>query len=79
VKKKEFEMKKSNILSTGALAVAISFGGLSLQANAGPQTDVKADRTDGQIMVKGAEGQCGSSSCGTGNCGTDKPDDEGEE
>ena len=72
-------MKKSNILSTGALAVAISFGGLSLQASAGTQADVNADRTDSQIMIKGAEGKCGSGNCGTGNCGTDKPDDEGSE
>lgn len=72
-------MKKSNILSTGALAIAISLGGLTLQANAGPQTDLKADKIDSSIMAKGAEGQCGSGSCGSGNCGSDNPDEEGSE
>ncbi len=72
-------MKTNKILSTGALAVAISLGGLSLQANAGTQAEARADRADIHTLAKGADGQCGSGNCGSGNCGSDKPDDEGSE
>jgi uncharacterized low-complexity protein len=61
-------MKATKILSTGALAMALTLGGLSVQGHADSQTDVKGDA---QKSMQGAEHKCGS-----GNCGASKPDDQ---
>ncbi len=61
-------MKATKILSTGALAVALTLGGLSVQGHADSQSNVKGDA---QKSMQGAEHKCGS-----GNCGASKPDDQ---
>ena len=61
-------MKATKILSTGALAVSLTLGGLSVQAHADSQSNVKGDA---QKSMQGAEHKCGS-----GNCGASKPDDQ---
>jgi uncharacterized low-complexity protein len=61
-------MKATKIVSTGALAAALTLGGLAVQARADSQTNVKEDAPK---TVQGAEHKCGS-----GNCGASKPDDQ---
>lgn len=66
-------MKATKILSTGALAMALTLGGLSVQGHADSQSNVKGDA---QKSMQGAEHKCGSGNCGAGNCGASKPDDQ---
>ena len=61
-------MKATKILSTGALAMALTIGGLSVQGHADSQSNEKADA---QKSMQGAEHKCGS-----GNCGASKSDDQ---
>jgi uncharacterized low-complexity protein len=68
-------MKATKILSTGALALSLTLGGLSIQGDAASQSSEKGD---GRKTVQGAEHKCGSGNCGAGNCGAVKTDDETE-
>jgi uncharacterized low-complexity protein len=68
-------MKATKILSTGALAAALTLGGLAVQGHADSQTNVKGDA---QKSMQGAEHKCGSGNCGAGNCGASKPDEQKE-
>lgn len=66
-------MKATKIISTGALAAALTLGGLGVQAHADSHKDMKGDA---EKTVQGAEHKCGSGNCGAGNCGAAKPDDQ---
>jgi len=61
-------MKATKILSTGALAVALTLGGLSVRGYAENQTNTQGDA---HPSMQGAEHKCGS-----GNCGASKTDDQ---
>ena len=66
-------MKATKILSTGALAVGLTLGGLSVQGYADSQPNAKGDA---EKSMQGAEHKCGSGNCGAGNCGAAKPEDQ---
>ena len=61
-------MKATKILSTGALAVALTLGGLSVRGYAEDQTNMQGNTPE---SMQGAEHKCGS-----GNCGASKTDDQ---
>jgi uncharacterized low-complexity protein len=67
-------MKATRIISTGALALSLTLGGLSIQAHADSQSSVKGDAN--KSMQQGAEHKCGSGNSGAGNGGAQKPDDQ---
>ena len=60
-------MKATKILSTSALAVALTLGGLSVRGHAENQTNMQGDI---HKSMQGTEHKCGS-----GNCGASKSDD----
>ncbi len=66
-------MNAAKILSTGALAVGLTLGGLSVQAGTDSHSNTKGDA---QKSMQGAEHKCGSGNCGSANCGASKPDEQ---
>jgi len=66
-------MKATKIISTGALALSLTLGGLSVQGHAAGPSPEKGEAPK---TMQGAEHKCGSGNCGAGNCGAVKPDDE---
>jgi len=66
-------MKATKIISTGALALGLTLGGLSVQGYADSHTGSKGEA---QKTMQGAEHKCGSGNCGAGNCGAAKPEEQ---